>query len=141
MPAWTNRTVHSSSQNTMAMFSVLYLCLWSCYFLLLSLRMPLIHSFLLSCSFWSWHLCNICLMLKKTIELRFATELLRHSMCMKSIYTQKTLILCMDFRIHYTLQVLRVTVAFEWLFCVWMEYNTVKNHPKTCSGQYSDNQS
>jgi len=66
-------------------------------------------------------------MLKKTIELRFATELLRHSMCVKSIFTQKTVILCMDFRIQYIPQVLCVTVAFEWSFWVYRIHYSEKS--------------
>lgn len=63
-------------------------------------------------------------------------------MCAWNLFThRKHFILCMDFRIHYTLLVLRVRVASEWSLCVCTEYNTVKNHSRTCDGWHSDNHS
>lgn len=97
----------------------------------------LIHSFLLSCSFWSWRL------LSHAEQRQLNLDLLQNCwdiLCAWNPFThRKHFILCMDFRIHYTLQVLWVTVASEWSLCVCTEYNTVKNHSRTCKGWRCDN--
>lgn len=61
-----------------------------------------------------------------------------HEIYLHIVICVKPVILCMYFRIHYTPQVLLVTVTFEWSSRECTEYITAKNHSKPCNGWHSD---